>query len=181
MMAHVSKGNPLLIAEQKKEAFIYLNYIAVWSRLKVWRHPKARLIASSYCHFLFKMEESSGCAYIFILICDCVQCRLPQPKENRRGYSYASLSRAAMLASTINQNRTKPQRPPFLPLLSHFPLPLPNQCNDTLFNDLDRRQRQDIVLLRAFGVVGVGARGRQGHFHIHLTECCLSPFCTAAL
>lgn len=69
------------------------------------------------------------------------------------------------------------------PSIPSTSLPLPNQRNDTLFNDLSRRQRQrqDIGLLRAFGVVGVGARGRRGHFHMHLTECCLSPFCTAEL
>lgn len=45
------------------------------------------------------------------------------------------------------------------PSISPTPLPLPNQRDDTLFKDLSQPQRQDIGLLRAFGVVGVGARG----------------------
>lgn len=123
---------------------------------------------SSSCRCLFKMEKPSRSAYIFILICDCVQCRLPQPEENRRGHRCARLSQAAMLASIINHNQDK--NPPSLPLLSHSP----DQRTDTLFKDLSQRQRQDIGLLRAFGVAGVGARGGQGHFHMHLTVLPLS-------
>ena len=52
------------------------------------------------------------------------------------------------------------------------------------FNALTHKQKQDavITLLCAFGEVGVGAKeDGGGHFHIHLAERCLSPFCTVAL
>lgn len=49
-----------------------------------------------------------------------------------------------------------------------------------------QKQKQDrvisVTLLCVFGEVAVGAKEEGGgHFHIHLTECCLSPFCTVAL
>lgn len=73
-----------------------------------------------------KTEESSLSAYIFILICDCVQRRLLQQKENGRGHSYASLSQAAMLASIINQNQDTWAGHKHKTSISSTSLPLPN-------------------------------------------------------
>ena len=54
----------------------------------------------------------------------------------------------------------------------------------TPLNALTDKQKQDTVIMQlcAFGEVGVGAKeDGGGHFHIHLAECCLFPFCTVAL